>query len=170
MTQKLWRSRPGSNWHRTPRQGGVLSLDYATVNWLPERDSNPRFLAYEASEMPLLYPASNWCKWSESNGLPSIEELFYRQRGYLSASLADGGEQPNRTAILAEPRFSRPSVSPSTVLSKNLPRFSLLVTRRRSQPNMAEDEVSKPCPLNGQHRVRIGLTTLVAIFRYLCSG
>ena len=29
-----------------------------------------------------------------------------------------GGEQANRTPILAEPRFSRPVVSPSTVLSK----------------------------------------------------
>ena len=29
---------------------------------------------------------------------------------------------------------------------------------------MAEDEVSKPCPLSGQHLVRAGLTTLVAIF------
>lgn len=52
---------------------------------------------------------------------PCLKEApGYSREDAIVHNVQNGGEQANRTPILAEPRFSRPVVSPSTVLSKNL--------------------------------------------------
>ena len=45
------------------RKSNVLPL-YDNAIWMQEQDSNLRFLGYEPNEMPLLYPAILFFKWS----------------------------------------------------------------------------------------------------------